>query len=397
MVGRSQTSLGASGCKLHKSLYGLPQASRCAQKKLRAVLTADNACAPLKSDECVYRTTDPATARAYMGTHVDDLILTGDEAGITKVHKVVEDKFKVRVKRNPDVILSVQVERDREKGWLKLHQEGYILDMLHKLKMENCKTASTPRDSGTATAIMLLPYGEEHVIDYPEVRKEYQQLVGMLIWLFKTRPDMLFTINLLSRFLRWPTPEHLRLAKRRPLQYLRGTADYGTTFLAGTGEWSLSGGSDADLGGDLRTSRSTVAHFTKVGEYGTLAAQSKLERKNCTATGQSETYGFEGLAKEIVWERNFLEEIDEPPKEPTIGTCDNAGVILQSANQINHGKAKHYRLAQGYIRDLKSRGVLQPKDINTEDNPADIFTKALDKQKFLKFRAMIMGPQSPPS
>ena len=81
---------------------------------------------------------------------------------------------------------------------------------------------------------------------------------------------MMFTINLLARFLHGATKEHLELARGRPLRYLSRTKDYGLVFAAGSGEWSLNGEADADLGGDLRTSRSTIGFYNKIGETGTV-------------------------------------------------------------------------------------------------------------------------------
>ena len=88
--------------------------------------------------------------------------------------------------------------------------------------MTDCSTVATPMDPGTAKALMELPLGTPEDSN-SEVTAQYRKLVGMLIWLHKTRPDLLFTINLLARYLKFPTTKHFDLAKLRVLRYLQGT------------------------------------------------------------------------------------------------------------------------------------------------------------------------------
>jgi hypothetical protein len=227
----------------------------------------------------------------------------------------------------------------------------------------------------------------------PVALKEFQVAMGTLIWL-KCRPDMLFTINLFSRFLTCATRQHLDLLLGRPLRYLKGTQTYGIVFQAGTGEWKLSGASDSDLAGDLKTSRSTSGYYTKLGQYGTIVASSKLERKVSTSTGQAEIYCMVSLVKEVVWERHLLGELGHAQEGPTPAATNNDGVLKQSTKAINHSTAKHYRIGQAYIRSNGDDGIVQVEGIDTADNPADIFTKALHATAFTRHRDTIMGPQT---
>ena len=183
-----------------------------------------------------------------------------------------------------------------------------------------------------------------------KIIKEYQTLVGCLIWLLKTRPDLSFLINLLCRFLKAPTKAHLNYALGRPLRYLKQTMTVGVVFCH-QGKWELSGASDADLAGDLVSSRSTTGHYLKLGEWGTIISQSRLERKVCDSTGMSETYAMKDLVHQTVWTRALLDELGIPMTEPTELSTDNDGVLKQSTKTVNHTTAKHYRIAQAYIRE----------------------------------------------
>ena len=157
------------------------------------------------------------------------------------------------------------------------------------------------------------------------------------------------------------------------------------------------GSSDADLAGDLSTSRSTLSFHTRIGQYGNLHSSSSLERKICTSTGQAETYAFHSLLKEIIWERNLLRELGFFQEGHTPCYCDNDGVTIKSTKMVNHAAAKHYRIAQAFIRQICSDGIAKALAVDTSNNPSDIGTKALAVLPFQRHRLSIMGPQDMPA
>ena len=378
--------------KLKKSMYGLPQAPHCAQNILNETLTKNNEFKATAADDCVFVATDPATGPGSIGAHVDDLTCVGTPAMIAKVKRVLGKKFKFTSTPNPTMITGVQIQRNRKHKWLKLHQEDYITDLITKHNMQDSIPTDTPMDPVTAKTLMLLPTDSAT----PESIRLFQCFVGALMWIMKCRPDMLFTVNLLARFLQAATPRHLELALGRPLKYLNGTRGHGLVFSPGTLEWKLSGASDADLAGDLMTARSTSGRYTKIGEFGAVSADSKLERKVSTSTGQSETYAFQSLAKEVIWQRLILSELGYPQLAPTPIYTDNDGVVTQSTKAVNHAAAKHYRIAQAFIRQLDHDKIIKAMPIDTSDNGADLFTKALAAKPFIKHRHEIMDPQGCP-
>ena len=193
----------------------------------------------------VYVTKDKDSGYAASGTHVDDIIVVGDPRGTKKFEKALGAKYKITKKVDPTVFVGVQMERDRPNKWLKLHQTAYTEALLNLYNMSGAKPVDTPMDPGTAKHLMMLPTEGST----PASVREYQQIVGGLMWLMKTRPDMHFTINLLARFLRTATPAHVAIARGRPMRYLLGTTTYGIVFAPGDGVWRLHGSADADLGG----------------------------------------------------------------------------------------------------------------------------------------------------
>jgi hypothetical protein len=249
-------------------------------------------------------------------------------------------------------------------------------------------------DPGTAKVLMLLPTDDS---PDPAILKAYQTFVGELIWLYKTRPDLQFTICLLSRYLQCATRKHLDIALNRPLRFLKRTKHFGLLFRAGEGDWVLSGKADADLAGDITTARSTLGHCLQLGEVGSITTHCKLDRRICTSTGQSETYAMQSLIKDVVWARGLLAELGVPMTDPTVVKTDNDGVLKQSTKMINHTVAKHYRIAQAYIREKVLDGTVSVEGEDTKTNEADLFTKALGAPLGCRHGTKIMGPQRAPS
>jgi hypothetical protein len=191
-------------CLLDKSVYGHPAASHCAQKQLKGNLTGGGNFIQTTADDCVFVSNPNVSGFSAAGTHVDDILAVGDTKGLSLLSSTLKSKFEVTEKLNPSVITGVQIERHRETKWLKLHQGDYVTNMLKDFDMQDCIPVDTPMDPGTARALMLLPTE----LSDPVSLSKYQSLVGSLLWLYKTRPDLMFVTNLLARFCRTPKAGH---------------------------------------------------------------------------------------------------------------------------------------------------------------------------------------------
>ena len=314
--------------------------------------------------------------------------------GLTALTSTLETKFELTSELNPTLCTGVQIQRVRAAKWCKLHQGGYVSQLLEEWQMSDCIVVDTPIDPGTARALMLLT---EIGVD-PVIIKKYQSLIGALLWLFKTRPDVMFATNLLARFCRVATGAHLKLAMRVLRYNLRGTVEYGIVFQAGFPEDGvISAEGDADLAGDLINSRSTSGYYAKFGRFGTIACNSWLERKVSTSTGQAETYALASLVRELVWIRQLCYELRLPQSTPTAAGTDNQGVHLQSTKAINHATVKHYRISQAYVRSKCEDGTINVVKVQSDLNHSDYFTKPLCFKLFAYHRYHTMGPRSPPA
>ncbi|KAG6529238.1 hypothetical protein ZIOFF_011434 [Zingiber officinale] len=114
--------------------------------------------------------------------------------------------------------------------------------------MDNSKSINTPIEGG----VKLSKHDEEEKVD-PTF---FKSLVGSLRYLTCTRPDILYAVGLVSRYMEDPTTTHLKIAKRI-LRYIKGTIDFGLLYST-SNHFKLEGYSDSDWGGDIDDRKSTT-------------------------------------------------------------------------------------------------------------------------------------------
>jgi hypothetical protein len=361
----------------------------------------------LTADDCVFRRRGKKLGdRGYvaLGSHVDDLFCIGDEEGFKALDNILGKDFKVKSEDDPAIITGVQLIHDHKNGYAKLHMAGYIEGLLEKTGMVGCKIQFIPLDPGIPKGD--LPVRGSPAADGPEALQLFQSMFGMLLWLaIRVRPDILFAVSFLGRFVSNAGNKQIEWA-RGIIRYLAGTKTLGLGYQRTKEKAVLQGASDADFAGCTRTSRSTSAIYFGYGplrdlevlgtpRVGCIIASQHLERKIATSTGQSETHAAHDAVEEIVWLRHLAEELGDVIDYPILLRNDNSGVVKQSTKPINHTSAKHYRVAQAFIRAECNNGHVRIGQVNTKDNVPDILTKALDRIQFCKLRINLMGPQEP--
>ena len=179
--------------------------------------------------------------------YVDDLIITGDdEIEIDQIRSNLSIRFHMKELGELKHFLGLEVERT--KGGIFLCQQKYTQDILEKYGMLDCKPVSTPTE---VNARLCSTDGK----DLEDVTM-YRGLVGSLIYLTLTRPDVAYALSVVSRFMQNPKKYHLE-AIRRILRYIKGTVDHGIMYPSGE-LFEIHGYCDADYAGDHDTRRSTT-------------------------------------------------------------------------------------------------------------------------------------------
>ncbi|XP_073313436.1 secreted RxLR effector protein 161-like [Primulina huaijiensis] len=161
--------------------------------------------------------------------------------------------------------------------------------------------------------------------DSPPVDKgRYQRLVGKLIYLSHTRPDIGFVVSVISHFMNTPTEEHLDAAYR-VLRYLKGTPDKGLLFRKSSIR-KIKVYSDADWGGSPTDRRSTLGYFTFV--WGNLVTwRSKKQPVVARSSAEAEFRALSNGICEGICLKRLLDELKVEYGHPIEVLCDNQAAI----------------------------------------------------------------------
>jgi hypothetical protein len=364
------------------NIYGNPEAGQVANKDLVAKLK-EYGFEQCTADESVFIKT---TSKGFiiLGDYVDDLLMLSDNDELrANFLKYFSEKYNIKHEANPSSILGLQIDRDFANKTMKIHQSGFIDKTLEKAGMKNSKSVSTP-------ATPKAPPNQRPTSKLLSIveRQRYQQKVGDLIWLLKTRPDIYFAVSNVCRKMQNPTQDDDADVKRIH-RYLQGTKTMGIIYSKTNDGGILTSAADASFA-DREDGRSTQ------GYQATLAGapvifKSTIQRLPAQSTTEAEIISCSDLSKEIKWARHFMKEIGFPQDKPTELLQDNQAALKLSKNAIQHARTKHFRTRQALIRDLVVKEVIQPEYAPTEEMPADIYTKALHAPMFTHWRKFNQG------
>ncbi|XP_056173168.1 secreted RxLR effector protein 161-like [Syzygium oleosum] len=244
--------------------------------------------------------------------------------------------------------------------------------------MKNCNSSSTPTEVG----LKLVKDPEGKRVD----STMYKQIVGSLMYLTSTRPDIMYSVSLISRYMENPTEMHLFAAKRI-FRYLQGTADFGLLYKKGESS-NLMGFTDSDYAGDQDDRRSTSGYVFMMGS-GAISWSSKKQLIVTLSTTEAEFVAATSCACQAIWLKKILEELHVESQGPTVIYCDNSSAIKLSKNPVLHGRSKHIDVKFHFLRDLTKEGVIDLIYCRSEDQVADIFTKSLKLAAFQKLRNLL--------
>lgn len=366
-------------CKLKRSLYGLKQAPRQWYLKFDNFMerTGYRKC---EMDHCCY-VKKFKSSYIILLLYVDDMLIAGaDMKEIIKLKKQMSEEFEMKDLGPAKQILGMNIVRNKKDGSLTLSQEKYIGKVLERFKMndEKTKPRNTPLGSHFRLTKDQSPSSEDERADMAKV--PYASAIGSLMYaMVCTRPDIAHAVGVVSRFMSDPGREHWEAVKWL-LRYLKGTSKLGLCF---KGKDSvLRGYTDADLSGCKETFKSTSGYIFTVG--GTAVSwMSRLQKSVALSTTEAEYMAVAEASKELVWLKDFFEEIGKEQADYSL-YCDNESAVKLAKNPVYHGKTKHIGRRYHFIRGLISDGTINLKNISGAKNPADMFTKSmtLDKLKF---------------
>ncbi|RVW42410.1 Retrovirus-related Pol polyprotein from transposon RE1 [Vitis vinifera] len=368
-AGLETTSNFNKVCRLRKSLYGLKQSPRAWFERFTKVVKRYGF-VQCQSDHTLFVKHFPEGKLAIIIVYVDDIILTGDhEEKIDLLKKLLTKEFEIKDLGNLKYFLGMEIARSK-KG-IAVSQRKYVLDLLNETGMLGCKPAETPMD----TTVKL----EESDGSAPIDKGRYQRLVGKLIYLSHTRPDIGFSVSVVSQFMNNPTEKHMT-AVIRILRYLKMTPGKGL-FFQRTTKKEIEIFSDADWAGSVTDRRSTSGYCSFV--WGNLVTwRSKKQSVVARSSAEAE---FRAMAQGIcegIWLNRLLEELRVPLKHPMVLYCDNQAAISIAKNPVHHDRTKHVEIDRHFIKEKIEEGVFKVSYTPTNCQTADILTKALARVNF---------------
>ena len=190
----------------------------------------------------------------------------------------------------------------------------------------------------------------------------------------------------MARFCSDPTEEHWTAVKRI-FHYLQGTANYGLEYSKQNGDGNLVGFSDADWAGDPNDRKSTSGYIF-VMNGGAISWKSRKQTCVALSTAEAEYVALASAAQETALIRQLLNDLHHQQDDPTILYEDNQAAVAISKNSQLHTKMKHIAIRYHYVREKVLDKTIDVQYCPTNDMVADILTKGLTLDKFLKFREL---------
>jgi transposase InsO family protein len=353
--------------RLKKALYGLKQAPRAWYNRIDTYLIKSGFNRS-QNEPTLYTKTDQHGKILIVCLYVDDMIYTGN-LELTDFKHAMQSEFEMTDLGIMKYFLGIEVHQSA-KG-IFVCQQKYAADIIKRFRMEGCNPAETPIPLGTK----LSKNDEGPTVD----STLYKSLVGSLLYLTATRPDIMYAASLVSRFMESPKDSHWKMAKRI-LRYVAGTINFGLWYTKSDSN-QLSGYTDSDFAGSLDDRKSTSGYVFQLGTN-LISWASKKQPIVSISSAEAEYVAATSASCQAVWLRRLLKDMSQTEKDPTPIFCDNTSAIALSKNHVFHKKSKHIDTRFHFIRELVNNGDIALQFCGSRDQLADIFTKPLGKSVF---------------
>ena len=365
--------------RLKLALYGLKQAGRRWYEVLIGILKNAGMIRSDYDDALFYRH-HPNGYITILFSHVDDLsILSNEDSYVDHLIKLISQQVEYTGGGELKWLLGVEIERDRMSRQIKLRQSAYIRTILTRYGFQDVKPVTTPMDTHIQFTEEMAPTTDEQIEEMK--KRPYAAAVGALRYLADmTRPDLAYAVGILAKFLRNPGFAHWTAVKR-VFQYLQATKDYWLVLGSNEGK-GLVGYTDSD--GMSTEGRKPIAgyvfHF-----YGTVNWSSKRQTLVTRSTAEAEYIALSRTAHEAVWMSRLLSQLFKLELTPVTIYCDSQAAIALLSKIGFHQRTKHIDIHYHFTRQCIADGQLNVEYVPTDEQLADILTKALPAPKVKHF------------
>ncbi|GKB65263.1 ribonuclease H-like domain-containing protein, partial [Tanacetum coccineum] len=250
-----------------------------------------------------------------------------------------------------------------------LSQRKYCLELLHEYGLLAGKPVETPLTENT-----ILNHVESN--DDPLLPNigNYQRLVGKLIYLTNTRPNIAYVVHCLSQFMHSSLNYHLEAAMR-VLRYLKSSLGNGIQ-ISRNGNLKLRAYADSDWARCSATRKSVSGYCVFLGDS-LVTWKSKKQSTLSRYFAEAEYRSMASATCEVIWLSNLLSDMGVTGLLPVVMYYDNSFVLQIAANPVFHEKSKHFDIDVHLVREKVASGVIKTEKIHSSQQTADIFTKGL--------------------
>jgi hypothetical protein len=252
-----------------------------------------------------------------------------------------------------------------------LTQAKYISNLLSRANLTDSKIVDTSTELNTR----LTPYDGEPLCDFTL----YRHLVGSLVYLTVTRPDISYAIHQVSQFMAAPRSTHFS-AVICILRYLKGTLFHGLYF-SSQSPLQLHAYTNADWEGDPTDRHSTIGYCFLLGTS-LISWQSKKQTVVAQSSTEAKYRALADTTAELLWLRWLLQDMGVSLSSATHVYCDNMSAIQIAHNDVFHERTKHIEIDCHLVRHHLLQVSLQLHSVTSRDQLADIFTKSHPPGRF---------------
>ncbi|GFT41431.1 retrovirus-related Pol polyprotein from transposon TNT 1-94 [Trichonephila clavipes] len=357
-------------CRLRKAIYGLHQSGR------QWFLELENKLIKLKFKKlqwvnCVYMFEDNVILLFY----VDDIIIFGKEMeNVNFVLQLLQKNFDLKIMGKTKKLLGIEFEEIGNS--LFIHQRSYIRRLCEIYEKYKYPISSLPISKGQVLSKLDSPKTSEEILTVP-----YRNLIGSLSFIaIRTRPDIMYAVNVLSQFQANPGIKHWNCLLRL-LGYLKYTQEY-KLELSKVKSLKLRCYSDSDFATN-RDDRVSMGGFITFIDETPISWRTFKQKSVSLSTMEAEYVSLTEAAKEFIWLKNVIDnkslnlELSE-----NVMFCDNQAAISVSKSPVENYRTKHIDVRYHFLRNLIYDKVFQIKYIGTKNNLADILTKPMMIQDY---------------
>ena len=344
-------------------IYGLKQASRQWYSKFSYSLLQFGF-RQSKSDYSLFIKGSCSSFVALL-VYVDDIIITTpSHQAIDSMKSFLHSQFKLKDLGTLKYFLGLEIARST-KG-IVLSQRHYTLQLLEDTGFLACKPAIIPMDP----KMQLTATDGDVLTDI----SQYRRLIGRLLYLTLSRPDITFAVHKLSQFLAQPRVPHLQAAHHL-LRYLKSSPGQGL-FFSSSSSLQLKAFSDADWGSCVVSRKSVTGFCVFLGDS-LVSWKAKKQTTISRSSAEAEYRAMAATTCELVWLRQLLMDFGVTISSPALLLCDNQAAVHIASNPIFHERTKHIEIDCHFVRDKVTDGFVKLMPIRSQHQLADVFTKPL--------------------